>query len=93
MVGETVECPACEKSFKIDPTALNIAREEQSKILTEADALKPAAIPDVALKPGQMIGKCRIDRKLGQGGMGAVYLAHHTRLELPVAVKILSIAG
>ncbi len=34
-------------------------------------------------------GKCVIERKLGEGGMGAVYLARHETLGLPVAVKIL----
>lgn len=35
------------------------------------------------------LGGCRILRRLGQGGMGAVYLAHHERLDCEVAIKIL----
>ncbi|MBN2711586.1 MAG: serine/threonine protein kinase [Planctomycetes bacterium] len=38
---------------------------------------------------GELIGGCRLEKKLGQGGMGAVYLAHHLALDIPVAVKIL----
>ena len=41
------------------------------------------------LSPGKMLGKCRIERLIGQGGMGAVYLAHHLALDVPVAVKVL----
>src|SRR5687767_662820 len=39
--------------------------------------------------PGPMIGNYVIKRLLGQGGMGAVYLAEHALLGRPAAVKIL----
>jgi serine/threonine protein kinase len=38
---------------------------------------------------GMEIGHSRIERKLGAGGMGAVYLAHHTGLNKPIAIKVL----
>ncbi|HEY1207743.1 MAG TPA: protein kinase [Terracidiphilus sp.] len=43
------------------------------------------------LKPGMIIRNTyRIVRKLGQGGMGAVYLAQHTLMNEPQALKFLS---
>src|SRR5262245_16013984 len=34
-------------------------------------------------------GKYRIDKKLGEGGMGVVYRANHIFMERPVAIKFL----
>src|SRR5712691_10683376 len=38
---------------------------------------------------GQSLGTCTLQRLLGQGGMGAVYLAQQTRPRRTVAVKVL----
>jgi len=41
------------------------------------------------LVAGDVVGGCRIERPIGHGGMGEVYLAEQLHLQKPVAVKIL----
>ena len=41
------------------------------------------------LEPGQSLGHYRIERLIGQGGMGAVFLALDTKLNRKVALKVL----
>src|SRR6266567_8226310 len=47
----------------------------------------PPFPPDSPPQP-QRIGRYRIDRVLGKGGFGLVYLAYDEQLSRPVAIKV-----
>jgi serine/threonine-protein kinase len=38
---------------------------------------------------GRLVGDFRVERQLGRGGMGEVYLAHQESLDRPIALKVL----
>jgi uncharacterized RDD family membrane protein YckC len=49
----------------------------------------PARSPGEGLPPGLRLGHFQIEKKLGAGGMGEVYLATDLALDRPVAIKVL----
>lgn len=76
MPGQDVEC-SCGERFQIGPET------------TLGGTVAAAADADTELEEGMLIGRCRIERRIGKGAMGDVYLARHMTLDIPVAVKIL----
>ncbi|MFZ1085433.1 MAG: protein kinase [Terracidiphilus sp.] len=71
------QCPQCDTGYP------------DSHITCPTHGVQLNEIRD--LKSGMVVHQSyRIVRKLGQGGMGAVYLAHHTLMNEPQALKFLS---
>jgi eukaryotic-like serine/threonine-protein kinase len=48
---------------------------------------------NMSFQPGRTLGKYRIERELGRGGMGVVLLAYDPTLERQVAIKVLGVPG
>src|SRR4051812_11976733 len=75
-------CPTCSEEIKQLIENLRLASELRARKQSADDA------PHVDYEP-ETIGPYRIVRKLGQGGMGAVYEAEQENPRRIVAIKVL----
>lgn len=55
---------------------------------TRTDGLAPSADVEPTAEVPETIGRYRVERVLGKGGFGLVYLAHDDQLQRPVAIKV-----
>jgi len=65
------------------------AEEKNSKESKGKGAGPEHSFNSSAASPGRLIGPFRIERELGRGAVGVVYLAHDTKLDRSVAIKSL----
>jgi eukaryotic-like serine/threonine-protein kinase len=66
-----------------------LAAHQQAGTFLETCVRVFAAVPPADLT-GRIIGSYTIERRIGAGGMGEVYLARDAKLDRPVALKLLS---
>lgn len=64
--------------------------EEIQKVVQEGESALPEKKDFFSWERGEIIGKYEIVRKIGRGGMGVIYLARHTQLDVLRALKVLS---
>ena len=85
-----LHCPACghaQPLREIDEAG----DDDDSAEMALIAALSTSTPAESSHDPwvGRVIGRCRVKRKIGQGGMGSVYLAIHEVLERDRALKLL----
>src|SRR5262245_10095654 len=73
--------------IELEDTALPTS--EMSGTATAAPAARAPPDPSGQLEPGRRLAHFKIDKLLGEGGMGQVYLATDLALDRPVALKVL----
>ena len=81
----TFACPKCSSRLEAD--------SDLSGNFAECPGCRTSLhIPEPRISPGTTIGGFRLERLLGRGGMGDVFMATQLSMDRPVAVKILSAA-
>ncbi|MDC3959159.1 protein kinase [Polyangium jinanense] len=76
-------CPTCLATYSGDVATCPV----DGTSLVPDDAIPAAALQ---LEPGRIVGEYRIERKIGEGGFGAVYAAVHPVIGKSAAIKVLN---
>jgi serine/threonine-protein kinase len=75
------------------PTPVAPAPAKSTPVAPQTSASQPAAsAPSTTLPPDRTsLGRYRIDRQIGRGAMGAVYLGHDPKIGRQVAIKTMAL--
>ncbi|MCX6984269.1 MAG: serine/threonine-protein kinase [Lentisphaerae bacterium] len=97
--SNTIRLPYAKIKICREAKYWDSSRPADNRGETKTISFKEAGLPIVPvpmkkdsflLRDGDVIGNNRISKKIGQGGMCSVYLARHTLLDIPVALKLIS---
>lgn len=77
------QCPECQEIVVVDNSAAG-------KTVQCGRCQKNVKVPDSRTSPGALIADFIIEKELGRGGMGIVYLSHQISLDREAALKVLS---
>src|SRR5215472_15614558 len=80
--------PSVEEFARRYPEQADAIREMLPALVLMEKAKAPDDTPGAVQPAPSHIGRYRVERLLGQGGFGLVYLAHDDQLQRPVAVKV-----
>ena len=67
-----------------------LAQPSRSNLLDRPALLNQLEPSAELLAPGAQLGQYKIEAAIGEGGMGVVFRAHDSKLQRPVAIKLLS---
>ena len=86
----SLEVPGAESSERAQRLGDEAVTTRRTQLTSVEDSLPPLAAPSVqSLNQRLPIGRYTVDRLIGEGGAGAVYLAFDHRLHREVAIKVL----